>query len=127
MEGRGRQEGRGREERRRREKGQVAGRRTARDSPQRNPDVTMPRTSSNSPMREFEFDSVYLQNLIVRVRTGDRAAEDMLIRAILGRFQNLARRMLNRFPDLKCLHQTGDIVQDALLRLLRAIRAVTPQ
>lgn len=78
-------------------------------------------------MPEFEFDSVYLQDLIVRVRTGDRAAEDRLIRAILGRFQNLARRMLNQFPDLKCLHQTGDIVQDSLVRLLRAIRAVSPQ
>jgi len=78
-------------------------------------------------MPEFEFDSVYLQDLIVRVRTGDRAAEDRLIRAILGRFQNLARRMLNQFPDLKCVHQTGDIVQDSLLRLLRAIRAVSPQ
>lgn len=78
-------------------------------------------------MRDSDFDSVHLRDLLARMRAGDRRAEDELIRAILGRFHNLARRMLNRFPDLKQLHQTGDVVQDALLRLLRAIRAVTPE
>ena len=39
--------------------------------------------------------------LMLRVRAGDRMAEDQLVRAILGRFQNLARRMLNRYPDLR--------------------------
>lgn len=78
-------------------------------------------------MREPELDSVQLRDLIVRVRAGDRGAEDALVRAISGRFRNLARRMLNRFPDLRNLEQTGDVVQDSLLRLLRAIRAVTPE
>jgi RNA polymerase sigma factor (sigma-70 family) len=78
-------------------------------------------------MADSEFDSVYLRDLIARLQAGDRSAEDQLVRAILARFQNLARRMLNKFPDLRHLEQTGDVVQDSLLRLLRALKEVTPQ
>ena len=78
-------------------------------------------------MADSEFDSVHLRNLIARLRAGDRSAEDQLVRAILARFQNLARRMLNKFPDLRPLEQTGDVVQESLLRLLQALKVVTPQ
>lgn len=78
-------------------------------------------------MAENPLDSVALRQLVERTRAGDRAAEDALVRSILGRFQNLARRMLNRFPDLRRVEQTGDVVQDSLIRLLRALREVTPQ
>jgi len=78
------------------------------------------------PSPDRDLDSVQLQNLIGRVRAGDRAAENLLIRAILGRFQKLARRMLNRFPDLRYAEQTGDVVQESLIRLLRALKAVSP-
>ena len=78
-------------------------------------------------MTDSELDSVYLRNLIARLQAGDRSAEDQLVRAILARFQNLARRMLNKFPDLRHLEQTGDVVQDSLLRLLRALKVVSPQ
>jgi RNA polymerase sigma factor (sigma-70 family) len=78
-------------------------------------------------MPEPDLESVRLRDLIARLQAGDRSAEDQLVRAILARFQNLARRMLNRFPDLRHLEQTGDVVQDSLLRLLRALKEVTPQ
>jgi RNA polymerase sigma-70 factor (ECF subfamily) len=78
-------------------------------------------------MPEAEPNSTDLRDLLVRVRAGDRGAEDRLVRVILGRFQNLARRMLNQFPDLRQREQTEDVVQEALLRLLRAVREVTPQ
>jgi RNA polymerase sigma factor (sigma-70 family) len=74
-----------------------------------------------------EFDPDRLRDLIARLQAGDRGAENELVRAILARFHNLARRMLKEFPDLRRLEQTGDVVQDALLRLLRALREVTPQ
>jgi len=73
------------------------------------------------------LDSIALRRLVVQTRAGDRAAEDQLIRAILARFENLARRMLNRFPDAREFEQTCDVVQDALLRLLRALKVVTPE
>jgi RNA polymerase sigma-70 factor (ECF subfamily) len=78
-------------------------------------------------MPDPDMDSEELRELVARTRVGDRAAEDRLIRAVLGRFQNLARRMLNRFPDLRQWEQTGDVAQDALLRLLRALRTVSPK
>ena len=78
-------------------------------------------------MTDPEPNSTDLRDLVVRIQAGDRGAEDRLVRAILGRFQNLARRMLNQFPDLRHREQTGDVVQDALLRLLRALKDVTPQ
>jgi RNA polymerase sigma factor (sigma-70 family) len=78
------------------------------------------------PTPDREFDSVQLQDLIGRVRAGDRAAEDALVRAILGRIQKLSRRMLNQFPDLRYAEQTADVVQDSLVRLLRALKTVTP-
>jgi RNA polymerase sigma factor (sigma-70 family) len=78
-------------------------------------------------MTDPEINSTDLRDLVVRVRAGDRGAEDRLVRAILGRFQNLARRMLNQFPDLRHREESGDVVQDALLRLLRALKEVTPQ
>jgi RNA polymerase sigma factor (sigma-70 family) len=78
-------------------------------------------------MPERELDSTDLRELVVRVQAGDRGAEDRLIRAILGRFQSLARRMLNQFPDLRQREQIEDVVQDALMRLLRALKEVTPQ
>src|SRR4051794_5541182 len=78
-------------------------------------------------MPERELDSTDLRDLVVRVQAGDRGAEDRLIRAILGRFQSLARRMFNQFPDLRQREQIEDVVQDALMRLLRALKGVTPQ
>ena len=78
-------------------------------------------------MPEPELDSDELRDLVARTRAGDREAEDRPIRAVLGRFENLARRMLNRFPDLRQWAQTADVAQEAMLRLLRALRSVSPQ
>ncbi len=77
-------------------------------------------------MTSSELNKVDLQDLIAPVRAEDRATEDRLVRAVLARFHNLARRMLHRFPDLRYLEQTGDVVQESMIRLLRALRAVTP-
>ena len=81
---------------------------------------------SDPALPDASLDSVQLRDLIDRTRAGDRAAEDQLIRAILGRFRALACRMLKRFPAVEQWEQTGDVVQDALVRLLRALRTVTP-
>lgn len=77
-------------------------------------------------MTDPSLDTVQMHDLVARTRQGDRAAEDRLVRAILGRFENLARRMLQRFPAVRGAEETADVVQGALVRLLRAVRAVTP-
>ena len=81
---------------------------------------------SDPALPDASLDSIQLRDLIERTRAGDRAAEDQLVRAILGRFRALARRMLKLYPAVHQWEQTGDVVQDALVRLLRALRTVTP-
>ncbi len=62
-----------------------------------------------------------------RIRAGDEAAGDELIRAVVGRLEALAHRMLRRFPAVRRWEQTGDVLQNALLRLLRALKDVCPE
>jgi RNA polymerase sigma-70 factor (ECF subfamily) len=60
------------------------------------------------------------------LREGDRAAPDELVRAAAGRLEALARKMLRGFPGVRRYEQTDDVLQGALLRLLRALREVEP-
>src|SRR5262249_32755340 len=56
-----------------------------------------------------------------RLRSGDPAARDELLRACRGRFEALARKMLRRYPSVQRWADTGDVFQNAALRLLRAL------
>jgi RNA polymerase sigma-70 factor (ECF subfamily) len=67
-----------------------------------------------------------LQAWAERIRAGDCAAPDELFRDTGARLEALARRMLNRFPEVRRFEQTGDVLNNALLRLLRALREVQP-
>jgi RNA polymerase sigma factor (sigma-70 family) len=70
--------------------------------------------------------SVQLQAWLERMRSGDPSALDELIRHVCGRLQRLTRRMLRGYPGVKRWAETDDVLQSALLRLLRALRAVQP-
>lgn len=67
-----------------------------------------------------------LQNLVGRIRVGDRKAADDLIRRSAQRLEALASRMLHTFPGVERWEQTGDVLQNALQRLLRTLRSVQP-
>jgi RNA polymerase sigma-70 factor (ECF subfamily) len=77
-------------------------------------------------MSEPELDTSRLDALVRRIRDGDAAARDELLRPIIGRLERLARRMLARFPDLRRWEQTGDVLHGAVPRLLRALEEVRP-
>jgi RNA polymerase sigma-70 factor (ECF subfamily) len=77
-------------------------------------------------MSEPSFHTVQMADLLERGRRGDAAACDALIRAAHDRLEQLARRMLRGFPRVGRWEQTGDLLQNALLRLLRALESVTP-
>ena len=68
-----------------------------------------------------------LTGLLRRYREGDRAARDRLIEFSYERFQRLASRMLDGFPKLRRWEQTGDVLNGAMMRLLRALEAVRPE
>jgi RNA polymerase sigma-70 factor (ECF subfamily) len=61
-----------------------------------------------------------------RLQTGDPSAQDELLRHVGGRLERLARKMLGRFPSVRRWADTGDVLQNATLRLLRALKEVRP-
>jgi RNA polymerase sigma-70 factor (ECF subfamily) len=80
--------------------------------------------ASNSP--SDEVPSTFLRDVVERFQRGDEAASEELLARIGTRLEMLAGRMLRRFPQVRRFEQTGDVVQGATLRLLRALREVRP-
>lgn len=62
-----------------------------------------------------------LTALLARVKSGDAAARNHLFRSAQARLEDLARRMLHRQPGVRRWAETGDVVQNACIRLLRAL------
>jgi RNA polymerase sigma-70 factor (ECF subfamily) len=72
-----------------------------------------------------------LQGWLDQLRQGDASRLDDVRAAILAhagqRLEQLARRMLRKFPHVSRWEQTGDVLQNALLRLHRALDTVQPE
>jgi RNA polymerase sigma-70 factor (ECF subfamily) len=67
-----------------------------------------------------------LQELIERTNAGDDAARAKLIEHACGRLRALTRRMLQDFRRVHRWEETDDVLQNALVRLLQALRAAPP-
>jgi RNA polymerase sigma-70 factor (ECF subfamily) len=67
-----------------------------------------------------------LQECLERMRAGDPGARNELIRRACGRLERLTRKMLRGFPGVRRWEQTDDVLQNALIRLLRALEDVRP-
>jgi RNA polymerase sigma-70 factor (ECF subfamily) len=74
----------------------------------------------------LSFRTSQLVHWLDRIRAGDRAAADELFHHLDGRLERLARKMLRGFPAVRRWEGTGDVLQNASLRLLRALREVRP-
>jgi RNA polymerase sigma-70 factor (ECF subfamily) len=70
------------------------------------------------------FATTRLHDWLARARAGDAAAPDEMLRACWGRLERLARAMLGRFPAVRRWADTGDVLQNALLRLLQSLKKV---
>lgn len=79
-----------------------------------------PRTSTGGT-------NVRLEACIARLAAGDKTARDDLIGFACERMQGMARRMLKRFPNVRRWDETGDVVQNAAIRLYRTLGAITPR
>lgn len=64
---------------------------------------------------------------ITRLAGGDLGARDDLIGIASERMRGIAHRMLRTFPTVRRWDETDDIVQNASLRLYRALADVVPQ
>jgi RNA polymerase sigma-70 factor (ECF subfamily) len=73
-----------------------------------------------------ETSTTQLQNCIERLKAGDPTARDELLKHSCERLRRLARRMLQDFTRVKRWEDTDDVLQNALLRLVRALQAVPP-
>jgi RNA polymerase sigma-70 factor (ECF subfamily) len=77
-------------------------------------------------MSDHGPDTTQLHGWLDRVQAGDLAARDELLRSVGNRLERLARKMLGRFPDVHRWVETDDVLQNALLRLLKALEDVRP-
>src|SRR5207249_1409885 len=71
-------------------------------------------------------DTARLHGWVDRMRGGDRTARDELLRAVCDRLERLARSMVRRYPGVHRWEETGDVFQNAVLRLLSALEEVRP-
>jgi RNA polymerase sigma factor (sigma-70 family) len=75
-------------------------------------------------MPDFAGETARLLDLL---RLGDEQARDCLIGHACERLRCLTRRMLQGYPGVRRWEQTDDVLQNALLRLCRALEAATPE
>jgi RNA polymerase sigma-70 factor (ECF subfamily) len=68
--------------------------------------------------------TIQVQNWVKRIQAGDSTARDELLRAVLGRLETLAHQMMRGFPVVKRWAETDDVLQNALMRLMRALESV---
>src|SRR5437764_14977793 len=76
-------------------------------------------------MTSAEFGTTELRALLDRSQAGDRAAREALSQGVYRRLEQLARQMLRRFPAVRFHEETGDVLNGAMLRFLKALDAVT--
>ena len=77
-------------------------------------------------MSDSDGTNAMLQPLLDRLAAGDEKAADDLITHSMERVRLLARRLLRDDPAVRRWEQTDDVLQNALLRLHRAITATRP-
>jgi RNA polymerase sigma-70 factor (ECF subfamily) len=75
---------------------------------------------------DSSLHTTQLRRWVERIRAGDLAAREEMLRAVHARLERLARKMLRRFPTVGRWEESGDLLQNAVLRLLRALEEVEP-
>jgi RNA polymerase sigma-70 factor (ECF subfamily) len=71
--------------------------------------------------------TVELQGWLDALRSGDERGRKELVNHACERLRKLTRRMLREFPLVGRWEQTDDVLQNALMRLYRALADVTPE
>lgn len=71
-----------------------------------------------------EFDTLWLQQQIEKAKGGQAEAWNPVLQRCLQRLESLSHRMLRDFPKVSRFDDTGDVVQGAVMRLMRALQVV---
>ena len=72
-------------------------------------------------------ESARINIWLERLQGGDEQALNELIIHFERRLRSLTRRMIREFPLVHSCEQTDDVFQNAVLRLCRALKAVSPR
>lgn len=72
-------------------------------------------------MKDSQHGTTHLSDLLERSRAGDGAARDQLARSVYQRLEQLTRQMLRRYPKVRQTQETGDILNNAWIRFLKAL------
>lgn len=72
------------------------------------------------------FDSDFLCEQVNRVRHGDADACNSIIAAAQVRMERIANKMIADFPSVKRWAEAADVIQNASMRLVRAIKCESP-
>lgn len=83
-------------------------------------------TGRDSAPMELELRTASLQALVARHQAGDAIALNGLIGRTAERLTHLASKMLRDYPVVQDKEETGDVLNSSVIRLTRALRAVTP-
>ncbi len=73
-----------------------------------------------------EDSTVEIQHCLDRLRAGDLAARSRLLDRAGDRLRRLAHKMLRDYPRVRRWEETGDVLQNAAVRLWRALDEVCP-
>jgi len=71
--------------------------------------------------------TLQIQGWIDRLLAGDESARKGLLNCACDRLERLTRKMLRAFPRVKRWEQTGDVLQNASMRLYRTLEQITPR
>jgi RNA polymerase sigma factor (sigma-70 family) len=71
-------------------------------------------------------ETSHLRDCLERLRQGDQTANQDLLEAVSERLRSLAHVMLRDYPRVKRWEETADVLQNALIRLHRALQTVAP-
>lgn len=77
-------------------------------------------------MSDFSLQTTQLHRCVDQFRAGDQNAMNELLQAAASRLEKLARRMLGGFPAMRGEIDSSDLVQAALVRLIRSLKEIRP-
>lgn len=77
-------------------------------------------------MSDDNLHTATLTDLLARARDGNDAALNDLLERCSDRLRDMARRMLRGYSDVARWEDTDDVLQNALVRLVQALRTVSP-
>src|SRR5262249_33204770 len=73
-------------------------------------------------MTDPSSQTLHIQACLDRIRGGDEAARGELLGCACERLRKLARKMLRGYPNVRRWEQTDDVLQNAAIRLHRALQ-----